>query len=95
MAHLSFGAYLIHPIIIFFWQLGEKEKTTFRLLSFFMDFIAVSVVSFAVSALATLTIEFPFGYLLRQQSRHRRAALESSELIPLKHGAPGYGSQGH
>ena len=85
MAHLSFGAYLIHPIIIFFWQLGEKEKRTFRLLTFFMDFTAVSVVSFAVSALSALTIEFPFGELLKQfQSRRPRTSSEFSELIPLR-----------
>jgi peptidoglycan/LPS O-acetylase OafA/YrhL len=96
MAHLSFGAYLIHPIIIFLWQLGEKEKRSFRLLSFFMDFTAVSVLSFVLSAIAALMIEFPFGDLLRRiQSKPRRGRLESSELIPLKNRPPRiYGSQG-
>ena len=96
MAQLSFGAYLIHPIIIFFWQLGEKEKRTFRLLTFFMDFTAVSVVSFAASALSALTIEFPFAELLRQiQSRRTLASSEFSELIPLKpRGSFTYNSQG-
>jgi len=90
LAHLSFGTYLIHPIIIFLWQLGEKEKRTFRLLTFFMDFTAVTVISFVVSAVAALTIEFPCGELLRQlQSvRNQRPVSVSPECIGLTQKLP-------
>lgn len=72
LAQLSFGAYLIHPIVIFTLQLGGKEKTTFRFETFFMDFISISVVSFMFSLLLSLTIEFPFGELIRPSSPRSR-----------------------
>ena len=35
LAQTSFGAYLIHPIVIFVWVLGGREKRTFHVFSFF------------------------------------------------------------
>lgn len=93
LAHLSFGAYLIHPIIIFVWQLGGKEKRTFRILSFIMDFTAISVVSFTTSAFVCLVVEFPFGELLRlTEARHRHSGHQSSELVPLTRLPGAYGT---
>lgn len=77
LAHLSFGAYLIHPIVIFVWQLGGREKTTFRLLSFLMDFMSISVLSFVLAAVAALLVEFPFGSLLNPKSQKRDEELVS------------------
>jgi peptidoglycan/LPS O-acetylase OafA/YrhL len=77
LAHLSFGAYLIHPIIIFIWTLGGREKVTFRLLTFMMDYCSTTVVTFFLSFVAAMVVEFPFGVLLRppprsQQQRHQQ-----------------------
>jgi peptidoglycan/LPS O-acetylase OafA/YrhL len=93
LAHLSFGAYLVHPIVIFTWQLGTREKGTFQLLSFFMDFISVTVVSFAAAAFAALTVEFPVAALVqthwrRQSDRSNREQFNG--LISLYE----YGSYG-
>jgi peptidoglycan/LPS O-acetylase OafA/YrhL len=71
LAHLSFGAYLVHPIVIFTWQLGTREKRTFQLLSFFMDFVSVTVVSFAAAAFAALTVEFPLAALVQTHLRRQ------------------------
>jgi peptidoglycan/LPS O-acetylase OafA/YrhL len=68
LAHLSFGAYLIHPIVIFIWKLGGREKSTFRLLSFLMDFCSITVVTYILSVVAALLVEFPFGSLLSLRS---------------------------
>ena len=81
LAKLSFGAYLIHPIVIYVWQLGGREKITFSLFSFLMDFTSVSVVSFVFSAVAALLIEFPFSSLLRPPPIKREGELES--LVPI------------
>ena len=89
LAQLSFGAYLIHPIVIFVWQLGGREKNTFRLFSFLMDFTSISVVSFVLAAMAALVIEFPFSKLLRPRSTKRKNGdmtsymASSFESIPL------------
>jgi peptidoglycan/LPS O-acetylase OafA/YrhL len=72
LAHLSFGAYLIHPIIIFIWTLGGREKVTFRLLTFMMDYFSTTVVTFFLSFVASLVVEFPFGVLLRPQQQRMR-----------------------
>jgi peptidoglycan/LPS O-acetylase OafA/YrhL len=68
LAHLSYGAYLIHPIVIFVWKLGGREKTAFRVLSFVMDFCSITVFTFLLSLFAALVVEFPFGILLHPKS---------------------------
>ena len=84
LAHLSFGAYLIHPIVIFIWKLGGREKSTFRLISFLMDFCSITVVTYIVSFLAALLVEFPFGSLLHPQSPLFRGLVprRSSKSMP-------------
>jgi len=64
LAHLSFGAYLIHPIVIYVWFLGEREKFTFRAVTYFMQFLSITVLTFVSSFVVTLLVEFPFGILL-------------------------------
>jgi peptidoglycan/LPS O-acetylase OafA/YrhL len=84
LAHLSFGAYLIHPIIIYVWFLSARQKVTFRLLTYVMDFCSITVVTFAASFAVTILVEFPLGILLRPPSgsgkarQRRRAASTSS-----------------
>ncbi|KAG7348892.1 acyltransferase family protein [Nitzschia inconspicua] len=68
LAHLSYGAYLIHPIVIFVWKLGGREKTAFRVLSFVMDFCSITVFTFLLSLFVALVVEFPFGMLLHPKS---------------------------
>lgn len=63
LSQLSFGAYLIHPIVIFVWQLGDREKQTFRLSTFGMDYLSVCVVSFVAALLAAVVVEFPCAVL--------------------------------
>jgi peptidoglycan/LPS O-acetylase OafA/YrhL len=72
LAHLSFGAYLIHPIVIFIWQIGGREKETFRLLTFSMDFVSVTVVSFVAAACAALLVEFPCTAMLQSITRRQK-----------------------
>ena len=63
LSHLSFGVYLIHPIVIFVWQLGGRDKTVFRLVTFGMNYVNVCVVSYAVALMAALLVELPFAVL--------------------------------
>ena len=65
LSHLSFGAYLVHPIIIFIWQLGNTQKETFRFLGEGMNYIAVCVVSFAAALLLAVLVEFPCASLVK------------------------------
>ena len=79
LAHLSFGAYLIHPMVIFVWVLGGREKKTFHIFSFLMDFISISVASFVLAGAAALIVEFPMSQLLRRPP--------PSSRIPLYNGS--------
>lgn len=65
LSRLSFGAYLIHPIVVFVWQLGDREKQVFRLITFGMDYLSVCVVSFVAALLAAILVEFPCANLLK------------------------------
>ena len=69
LSHFSFGAYLIHPIVIFVWQLSSQEKSSFQLLSFCMDFISVTVMSFAAAAVACLAVELPMAAMTQNLTR--------------------------
>ena len=86
LAHLSFGAYLIHPIVIYVWFLGGREKITFRLLTYLMEFISITVVTFLASFAVTVLVEFPLGILLRPPSNgERRIALKAeADSVPNK-----------
>lgn len=66
LSHLTFGAYLIHPVVIFIWQLGARQKENFRLETFGMDYISVGVVSYVAALVAALTVEFPCAALWKQ-----------------------------
>jgi peptidoglycan/LPS O-acetylase OafA/YrhL len=83
LSHLTFGAYLIHPVVIFIWQLGDRSKETFRLETFGMDYISVSVVSYAAALVAALTVEFPCAALWKEWMTRRQKRREQSPT-PLR-----------
>lgn len=99
LSQLSFGVYLIHPIVIFVWQLGEREKQVFRLLTFGMNFLSVCVVSYVSALIAALLVEFPCTVLWKELvasrprtplSRERAAqSLSRVELERSTYGALG------
>ncbi|GAX11709.1 hypothetical protein FisN_7Lh079 [Fistulifera solaris] len=63
LSNLSFGAYLIHPIVIFIWQLGGRQKAIFSLLSFSLTNFSIAVVSFVASLIVALLVELPAAQL--------------------------------
>eukprot|EP00980_Cylindrotheca_fusiformis_P006679 scaffold1391_cov123-Cylindrotheca_fusiformis.AAC.17 len=94
LAHLSFGVYLIHPMVIFIWKLGDREKMTFRVFSYFMNFTSITVVSFVFSLVAALVVEFPFSALMRPLTERSKRwsggggnspSIEATETVPLKY----------
>jgi peptidoglycan/LPS O-acetylase OafA/YrhL len=80
LSNLSFGVYLVHPIVIFVWQLGGTQKETFRLLVFGMNYISVCVVSFAASLLLSLLVELPCATLVSQYGRRFFSSLWNPRL---------------
>jgi peptidoglycan/LPS O-acetylase OafA/YrhL len=72
LSQLSFGVYLIHPIVIFVWQLADREKQVFRLLTFGMDYLSVCVVSYVAALTAALLVEFPCAALWKDFVAGRR-----------------------
>jgi hypothetical protein len=99
---LSSLVYLVHPIVIFVWQLGDREKQVFRLITFGMDYLSVCVVSYVAALIAALLVEFPCASLWkdfaasskRNQSstfprERERAPFPSVELEHASYGAVG------
>ena len=72
LAHLTYGAYLIHPMILFIWKMGDREKMTFRWFSQFMTWNATTVFSLILSCLAALVIELPCSSLLQNAMKRKR-----------------------
>ncbi len=66
LSNLSFGAYLIHPIVIFIWQLGGRQKAIFSLLSFSLTNFSIAVASFVASFVVALLVELPAAQLWRR-----------------------------
>ena len=67
LSHLTFGVYLVHPIVIFVWQLGSQEKESFQWIDFGMKFVAVTSMSFGLAAIFCMVIEFPLASIMQQQ----------------------------
>ena len=91
LSHLSFGAYLVHPIVIFVWQLGNTQKETFRFLETGMNYVAVCVVSFGAALLLVLVVEFPCAALtkLYVSRRYLTRSSDKSELeVDMRHLLP-------
>ena len=66
LARLSFGAYLIHPIVINAWYLSYTEKVRYSALTFAMSYISICVVTFAAALILALIVEFPLVALSRR-----------------------------
>ena len=65
-AKLSLGVYLVHPIIIFFWQLSLEEKQTFSVINFVMIYISIVVSSYPAALIFAVLVEFPAGTIWQQ-----------------------------
>ena len=76
LSHLSFGAYLLHPIVIFVYQFGDRQKEPFRLLSFSLDYLSLSVVSFFLALAFALVVELPIANLSKRLYPTRRDPCE-------------------
>jgi peptidoglycan/LPS O-acetylase OafA/YrhL len=93
LSRLTFGAYLVHPIIIFVWQLGDREKSVFRLLTFAMNYLSVCCVSYILAFVLSLTIELPCAALWKYMSssssiasrRRRTIRRDAGEPLPPHH----------
>ena len=85
LSHLSFGAYLIHPIVIFVWQLGETSKQVFCLETFGMKCLSIQTVSFVLALAATLLVELPCADLWKMYTLPslRRKTLSNTHLQQL------------
>jgi len=79
LSHLSFGVYLVHPILLFVWQMGNREKTVFRTLTVGMDYLSVCVVSYVFALLAALFVEFPCAALWKA-SVSKQETSDSDEI---------------
>ena len=66
LARLSYGAYLIHPIVVQMFVLTGTEKIRFDQASFVSYYIASCVVTFAATMAVSLVIESPINVLTRR-----------------------------
>jgi len=65
LARLSYGAYLIHPIILNFLVLGKANKMRLDTLAFVAFFTAASCLTFATTAAAVILLEYPLAHLTK------------------------------
>lgn len=79
LSHLTFGTYLIHPVVIFIWQLGDHSKTTYRFESFVMKTISVAAVSYGVALVLALMVEFPCAALWKHWTTRREQTVDVNE----------------
>ncbi|CAM9810430.1 unnamed protein product, partial [Choristocarpus tenellus] len=63
MARLSFGAYLLHPLVINLWFLNTTTKFHFSKLDFCMTYLCVSTVTFGSALVMSVIIESPLTKL--------------------------------
>ena len=103
LSQLSFGVYLLHPIVIFVWLLGMQQKSVYSLATFGMSLTSVCCVSFALAVVAAVLVEFPIATLIasiiKQKTRRSQAAgqenqnrAESKELIASRPQQQNYGA---
>lgn len=99
LSRLTFGAYLVHPIIIFVWQLGDREKTVFRFLTFAMNYLSVCCVSYIMAFVLSLTIELPcaalWKYITTWTSKRRRRRPQHRHRAPQNAKRNGHASSEH
>ncbi|CAM9306129.1 unnamed protein product [Chrysoparadoxa australica] len=74
LARLSFGAYLLHPLVINLWFLNSVDKFYFSKLDFAMIYIGVSTVTFGSAAVVSLLVESPMTKLGKYMEEYLRFA---------------------
>ncbi|CAM9170227.1 unnamed protein product, partial [Hapterophycus canaliculatus] len=75
LARLSFGAYLLHPLVINLWFLNATTKFHFSKLDLFMSYVCVSGVTFGSALIMALIVESP----LTKLGRHLENIIKPSE----------------
>jgi peptidoglycan/LPS O-acetylase OafA/YrhL len=86
-SQLSFGVYLVHPIVIFLHQFGNRQKQEFRLFTFVLDYVAVTVVSFFLALIFSLVVELPCANLARryfQRNKSVQQNLSDCEMLIIE-----------
>eukprot|EP00903_Cladosiphon_okamuranus_P009857 g9367.t1 len=77
LARLSFGAYLLHPLIINLWFLNATTKFHFSKLDLFMNYVCVSAVTFGSALIMALIVESP----LTKLGRYLEQAIKPRERV--------------
>jgi hypothetical protein len=77
---LSFGAYLVHPIITSIWTLSSTQKMQYSDFNFAMTYMSICCVTFAISLLLSLLVEFPIMSFSRRILEHYRSAKKDTEV---------------
>eukprot|EP00038_Savillea_parva_P009943 m.186849 g.186849 ORF g.186849 m.186849 type:complete len:715 (-) comp16883_c0_seq1:206-2350(-) len=81
LGKLTYGAYLIHPIIVRIYYYQKVQLFHFDPLEQTMYFVAITVMTYAIGAVLHITVELPFANLnkilfphpnARRSARHRR-----------------------
>jgi peptidoglycan/LPS O-acetylase OafA/YrhL len=81
LAQLSFGTYLIHPIVIFIWLLGMRQKNVYSLATFGMSLTSVCCVSFACALVAGLMVEFPVAMVIANNINKRASSRQCLSVL--------------
>eukprot|EP00611_Tribonema_gayanum_P001511 TRINITY_DN1110_c1_g1_i3.p1 TRINITY_DN1110_c1_g1~~TRINITY_DN1110_c1_g1_i3.p1 ORF type:complete len:735 (-),score=254.96 TRINITY_DN1110_c1_g1_i3:579-2783(-) len=90
-ARLSFGAYLLHPIIINLWLLNSTAKFHFSRLDLVMSYLCVATATFLSSLLLSLLVEAPMTKLGRYLEDAVRSKSKRGEAWGEKIGDGGGG----
>eukprot|EP00752_Nemacystus_decipiens_P006535 g5886.t1 len=77
LARLSFGAYLLHPLVINLWFLNATTKFHFSKLDLFMSYVCVSGVTFGSALVMALIVESP----LTKLGRYLEHAIKPRERV--------------
>ena len=64
-ARLSYGAYLIHPIVLNFMVLSRSTKVRLDVMYFVSFYVAASTLTFCITAVAVLLVESPIACLTK------------------------------
>ena len=98
-SHLSFAAYLLHPVWLFVWQLGAHQKTAWSWTAFGVQYVALCATTGVTSLLLVLWVEVPCALLWKRVVSRRKphpattadrpSSKSLAELRGPRHSAPG------
>ena len=83
LSHLTFCVYMVHPIVLFVWQLGGRRKEAFRVLDFGMKYVAVTCVSFGWAVVFCMMVEFLSASIMKQYLLRRRTTTRTNSYQRL------------